>query len=1259
MIIGVPKKAAKLSSLNFFSSKNLDFDAYDDTRTASSSDLLGIPSVKQSEWNKFLLRLVGHRVDDDKGGSRVIPLGVLPSEWSPQGYESNAVNNRQYSIFSFLPLSLFHQFKNFFNLFYLLLSLSQSIPALRVGFMITYLAPLMLTVTLSLLKEAADEFKRFLRDFAINREPFTKLERGGRLVSIPASSIKVGDLLVLTRNQRIPADCVLLHTTESSCTTFVRTDQLDGETDWKLRYPLSSTKNLTYNEISRMRANLRIEALHKDIYKFVGAMDSVSGCGMPNTSEVITLENTLWTSCVVASGTILGAVIHTGRETKSAMNSSKPRAKSGLIEKELNWIGILCFLLMLLAAVGLTAQQGFKGKWLIMIIRFLVLMSAMVPISMRVNIDVARLWYSFDISRDPLIAGTMARNSDLPEELGRIQYLFSDKTGTLTKNKMEFRKMQCAAGIVLKHDALDRIAALLYEYFSKEEYYRYAVGNHSSAKEVYIQNPHVREVLAVGEMVKSIILAHSVSPTVSVTDLAPGERMEYQASSPDEVALVQFCATLHVHLIERSLTSMTFLDPLGRRHELQIIKTFPFTSERKCMGIIVKECIGSPCIPQPPDRTEIHLENDNAFLFSSNFASSPSPMPPSSMIGVEQGNENRMCMENNEGAPSCQSLRGEEKSNDSPNSLSSFPPPLYSEATHPSLSSFSPLKPSPSPSSAEYTYYMKGADTKMATVIHFSDWMEECCSEMAMDGLRTLLFGYRRLSEEEVQHFLEVYDRATCIIGEERNNAIASAMNVIEHELTLAGVTGVEDELQDDVVNTLETLGMCGIKVWLLTGDKIETATCIGRSTRLIPRHAEVVPIEASSPTQAFAQLEHLAMTYGRQSTLGNSVVGSGVGVREGVDSIARSNGRFFRGGGGSKRRNAASSADYYNSSSSVFNHPWTLILSGDTLVHCLHSDVCPLFVSLARQAHSVIIARCSPTQKAQVVQKMRMCSPPSVRMAAIGDGGNDVAMILAANVGIGVEGVEGKQASLAADFSITRFSNCLRLIMWHGRNAYCRTCRLSQFIMHRGIVFAVVQATFSVMFAGTTMSVFNDFLRMGYSTVFTMAPAFALVLDEDFEERRIHEYPQLYKELLKSRSLNLRTFLEWIWISLFQGGVMMYLSLEIFSSEMLQIVTIAFTSLLLTELIIVGATAHLHILWKQRRFHFWLFMASVTFSLCVFLVVGGTFPNTFDREFFFSISCWHRISFVCFLSIGPIFLLPRLFNPLIKSFNGPQWLCL
>eukprot|EP00658_Telonema_sp_P-2_P035815 TRINITY_DN25992_c0_g1_i2.p1 TRINITY_DN25992_c0_g1~~TRINITY_DN25992_c0_g1_i2.p1 ORF type:complete len:274 (+),score=50.27 TRINITY_DN25992_c0_g1_i2:147-968(+) len=252
----------------------------------------------------------------------------------------------------------------------------------------------------------------------------------------------------------------------------------------------------------------------------------------------------------------------------------------------------------------------------------------------------------------------------------------------------------------------------------------------------------------------------------------------------------------------------------------------------------------------------------------------------------------------------------------------------------------------------------------------------------------------------------------------------------------------------------------------------------------------------------------------------------------------------------------------------------------------------------------------------------------------------DSVSMILAANVGIGVEGLEGKQASMAADFSITKFSHCLRLIMWHGRNSYIRTCRLSQFIIHRGIVYSVVQTVFSLLFDGSTMSVFNGYLLMGYATAFTMAPVFALVLDEDHFEKDINEFPQLYKELLKSRQMNTRSFLQWVWISFFQGGVMMYLAIELFSEELFQIVSITFTSLLITELVIVAAGVHFRVLWEQRRLHLWLFLAAEAVSLVFFFSAVFLLPDTFDKKFFFSPQFGLKTLIICAASIGPIFVL-------------------
>ncbi|KEG12294.1 phospholipid-translocating ATPase [Trypanosoma grayi] len=1009
---------------------------------------------------------------------RTIALGCDTTAWSGQGFPDNAVNNRRYSVVSFLPLALFHQFRAFFNIFYLFLAMSQLIPDLKVGFLFTYFSPLALVVSLSLIKDAVDDIQRYRRDRIANETKVERLLSSGETGVVRASSIQVGDLLLLHHGQRIPADCVLLRTSEKSGTCFVRTDQLDGETDWKLRYALKATQTLSDEAIAQFRANIRCEPLHKDIYKFVGAMD-VSG-GEP---EAISLENTLWAGCVVASGSLVAAVLHTGVDTRSAMNSSKPSTKMGFIERELNFIGVLCFLFLVVISFLLVVLQQFEGEWFVMFLRFLILMSAIIPISMRVNVDVGRMWYSYEIYRDGKMPGTVARNTNIPEELGRLEYFFTDKTGTLTKNKMEFRVLQVGADTVLNYHEVDRFRRIIAAFFNET----YNMGSGSAVESgkqstVVSQRNLVRDIASVGEALLALVLCHNVSPVME------DGHLEYQASSPDEVAFVKFCSSLGISLVHRDVNCMQITTPGGRRVHYDIVKSFPFTSERKCMGIILRE------------KTET-----------------------------------------GEGG---------------------------------------------------YKYLMKGADFKIATVVRPSDWLQESCQEFAQVGLRTLVLAQRLLTEEQLSAFLARYDEANADLSDTRGESLDSAMRLIERDMRLIGVTGVEDELQDDVTTSLETLGMGGIKVWILTGDKVETATTIGRSTRLIPRHAAVEVMTCRTMEEAQQQLDKLNGRYATQP-----------------------NGTFL-------------------------STPWTLILDGGALSLCLMEPVSKSFVEVSRLAYSVIVARCSPTQKAAVIRTMRKYSAKKVRMAAIGDGGNDVSMILAADVGIGVEGVEGKQASMAADFSITKFSHSVRLIMWHGRNSYRRTCRMSQFIMHRGMVYSVVQAFFSLLFAGTTMSVFNGYLLMGYTTVFTMAPVFALVLDEDIKEEDISEFPQLYKELLKSRSMNTRSFLQWAWISVFQGGIMMYLSLHLFNEEMFQIMAIAYTSLILTELVIVACTAHLRILWSQRRLHLFLFIAAECFSIAAYFLAVVVLPETIDQGFFFSWGCWWRVTVISLASIVPIFVM-------------------
>lgn len=146
--------------------------------------------------------------------------------------------------------------------------------------------------------------------------------------------------------------------------------------------------------------------------------------------------------------------------------------------------------------------------------------------------------------------------------------------------------------------------------------------------------------------------------------------------------------------------------------------------------------------------------------------------------------------------------------------------------------------------------------------------------------------------------------------------------------------------------------------------------------------------------------------------------------------------------------------------------------------------------------------------------------------------------MIQVADVGIGIVGKEGMQASLAADYSILQFKNLTHLILWHGRLSYKRSAVLSQFVIHRGLIISIIQAVFSIIFFFVSIPIYNGYLMMGYTTIYTSMPVFSLVLDEDVDLKAVMSFPPLYKSLQKGRSLNFKTFMIWVWKSIYQVRV-------------------------------------------------------------------------------------------------------------------------
>ncbi|XP_039695312.1 putative phospholipid-transporting ATPase IIB isoform X5 [Pteropus medius] len=892
----------------------------------------------------------------------------------------NIIKNQKYNVFTFIPGVLYEQFKFFLNLYFLVVSCSQFVPALKIGYLYTYWAPLGFVLAVTITREAIDEFRRFQRDKEVNSQLYSKLTVRGK-VQVKSSDIQVGDLIVVEKNQRIPSDMVFLRTSEKAGSCFIRTDQLDGETDWKLKVAVSCTQRLpALGDLFSISAYVHAQKPQLDIHSFEGTFTRDDSD--PPVHESLSIENTLWASTVVASGTVIGVVIYTGKETRSVLNTSNPNNKVGLLDLELNQLTKALFLALVALSVVMVTLQGFVGPWYRNLFRFLLLFSYIIPISLRVNLDMGKAAYGWMVMRDENIPGTVVRTSTIPEELGRLVYLLTDKTGTLTRNEMVFKRLHLGT-VSYGTDTMDEIQGHVRA--SCLQLPSPTGGNSTSStppRKAQPSAPKVRKSVSsrVHEAVKAIALCHNVTPVyesragvTAETEYAEADRdftdenRTYQASSPDEVALVQWTESVGLTLVSRDLTSMQLRTPGGQVLTYSLLQTFPFTSESKRMGVVVRD-----------------------------------------------------------------------------------------------------------ESTAEITFYMKGADVAMSTIVQYNDWLEEECGNMAREGLRTLVVAKRVLTEEQYQDFESRYTQAKLSVHD-RTLKVAAVVESLEREMQLLCVTGVEDRLQADVRPTLEMLRNAGIKIWMLTGDKLETATCIAKSSHLVSRTQDThIFRPVSSRGEAHLELN------------------------------------AFR-----RKQDCA------------------LVLSGDSLEVCLRYYEHEL-MELACQCPAVVCCRCSPTQKARIVKLLQ--THTHKRTCAIGDGGNDVSMIQAADCGIGIEGKEGKAASLAADFSITQFAHVGRLLMVHGRRSYKRSAALGQFVMHRGLLISTMQAVFSSVFYFASVPLYQGFLMVGYATVYTMFPVFSLVLDQDVKPEVAMLYPELYKDLTKGRSLSFKTFLVWVLISVYQG---------------------------------------------------------------------------------------------------------------------------
>ena len=680
---------------------------------------------------------------------------------------------------------------------------------------------------------------------------------------------------------------------------------MDGETDWKLRKAPGITQNLKEGNLFSSNIECEFEPPSKLIYEFKG----VIRCRINDKkkTEPLNLENTMWASTVVASQKVIGVVIYTGKETRAKMNLSTPKLKVGILDQEINRLNIYLFVITLIIAFIISSAKGFNSKFFFNVIKYIVLFCSIIPISLRVNLDVSKLYFSALINRDTDIPGTIPRNRSIPEELGRISYVFSDKTGTLTKNEMIFKVMAISSdiftekrfedlkGIISDECQKENNDAPLLDVFRSEGNNFISENNLSSSKNSN-KNPNSIQKKNEGKRKKSkgrdksCIIRDAISAMCLCNNVTPvtddnnknkdGEKnITYQASSPDEVALVKFAVTLNMKLIERTDKKITILDAKNQREEFEVLANFPFSSDTKRMGIILK------------NRKHGHI-----------------------------------------------------------------------------------------------IYYLKGAENVMMRFVKPDSvtTISEHAENLATKGLRTLVLTEKLISQEDFDEWNKEYEEAKTSM-EDRKKKIAEVVAKLENNMEFLCVTGVEDLLQNEVATTIDNLRNAGMKVWMLTGDKVETATCISISAGLKAKMHKIYTIK-------------------------NDEIKEEVRNDEKKTEITVLLSKF----------------DEYKRKISF--DPHLFIIDGDTLDLALKNCEEDFFRT-AMLAPSVVCCRCSPTQKRIIVHTIKKYT--DARTAAVGDGGNDVAMIQEADVGIGIVGKEGLQASLAADYSILEFNYLNKLLLW------------------------------------------------------------------------------------------------------------------------------------------------------------------------------------------------------------------------------------
>ncbi|XP_049404366.1 phospholipid-transporting ATPase 3-like isoform X2 [Solanum stenotomum] len=902
---------------------------------------------------------------------------------------------------------------------------------------ITNVLPLSLVLLVSLIKEAWEDWKRFQNDLLINKTSIDMFQ-DQQWVSVPWKKLQAGDIVRVKQDEFFPADLLFLASTNPDGVCYIETANLDGETNLKIRKALEKTWDyVTPDKVSGFTGEVQCEQPNNSLYTFAGNLIIqkqtlplgpnqllLRGCSLRNTQYLV------------------GAVIFTGHETKVMMNSMKIPSKRSSLEKKLDKLILTLFSVLfsmcLLGAIcsgvfinkkyfylrfesSSDAQSNPDNRFVVAALTMFTLItlySPIIPISLYVSVEMVKFIQSTKFINNDLHmyhaesnTPAQARTSNLNEELGQVEYIFSDKTGTLTRNLMEFFK--CSIGGEIYGSGITEIemgtaqrSGTRVEVQNSSNEAREKGFNFDDARLMrgaWRNEPHPDSCK---EFFRCLAICHTVLPEGEETP----EKIRYQAASPDEAALVAAAKNFGFFFYKRTPTLIyvreSHVERMGQIQDIpyEILNVLEFNSTRKRQSVVCR---------YPDGRLVLYCKGADNVIY--------------------------------------ERLRDGE------------------------------------------------GDLKKRTREHLE--------QFGAAGLRTLCLAYRDLNPDLYESWNEKFIQAKSSIRD-REKKLDEVSELIEKDLVLIGCTAIEDKLQEGVPACIETLSRAGIKIWVLTGDKLETAINIAYACNLINNSMKQFVI--SSETDEIREVE------------------------ERGDQVELA--RFMKDTVKNELRRCYDEAQELLHSAS--RPKLALVIDGKVLMYALDPSLRVMLLNLSLNCSAVVCCRVSPLQKAQVTSLVRKGAQRIT--LSIGDGANDVSMIQAAHVGVGISGQEGMQAVMSSDFAIAQFRFLTDLLLVHGRWSYLRICKVVTYFFYKNLMFTLTQFwfTFGTGFSGQRF--YDDWFQSLYNVIFTALPVIILGLfEKDVSASLSRKYPELYKEGIRNTFFKWRVVATWAFFAVYQSLIL------------------------------------------------------------------------------------------------------------------------